>query len=293
MTLPSFSESDLHSYVDGLLPVERRHELERWLEMHPHEQQRVRAYQAQTEGLHQLFDAVLDEPMPSILQQACVTPPAVSASQVGRAAAFNWSWRGLAAGMVFALVFSGAGGVVGWHWHEHRMVLAKQTQQPAIGEKGEINLAVDDSLPHRAAIAHMVYTPDIRRPVEVGSDQEDQLVKWLSKRLGSTLKPPRLSSKGFDLVGGRLLPGTTGPVAQFMYQNATGLRLTLYASNENKHHTDTGFRYMKEGQVNVFYWIDGEFGYALSGNIDKTELSQLSLLVFEQLQPGRSSPALR
>ena len=60
------------------------------------------------------------------------------------------------------------------------------------------------------------------------ADQEAHLVAWLSKRLGTQLKIPQLSGLGFNLVGGRLLPGDQGPVAQFMYQDAQGQRLTLY-----------------------------------------------------------------
>jgi len=50
----------------------------------------------------------------------------------------------------------------------------------------------------------------------------------LSKRLNRTLTIPSLHEYGFELVGGRLLPGEDGPAAQFMYQNANGERLTLY-----------------------------------------------------------------
>lgn len=64
--------------------------------------------------------------------------------------------------------------------------------------------------------------------MEVAADQEAHLVAWLSKRLGTPLKVPRLDTLGFGLVGGRLLPGDQGPVAQFMYQDGQGQRLTLY-----------------------------------------------------------------
>jgi anti-sigma factor RsiW len=37
-----------------------------------------------------------------------------------------------------------------------------------------------------------------------------------------------LASQGYELVGGRLLSGDGGARAQFMFQNAAGLRLTLY-----------------------------------------------------------------
>ena len=38
---------------------------------------------------------------------------------------------------------------------------------------------------------------------------------WLSKRLGTTLRAPKLDAEGLSLVGGRLLPaeGTTGQAA--------------------------------------------------------------------------------
>jgi anti-sigma factor RsiW len=88
------------------------------------------------------------------------------------------------------------------------------------------------------------------------------------------------------LVGGRLLPGDTGPVAQFMYADASGQRLTLYVSSGQKQNRDTGFRFAQEGNVGVFYWIDGSFGYALSAAVGKKELSQIANAVYEQLLPN-------
>ncbi|WP_444846061.1 anti-sigma factor family protein, partial [Duganella caerulea] len=142
------------------------------------------------------------------------------------------------------------------------------------------------ALPRRAALAHVVYTPEIRHPVEVGADQQAHLVAWLSKRLGAQLKPPQLASLGYALEGGRLLPGQSGPVAQFMYRDGAGARLTLYVSTEQTHNQETGFRFAQEGQVGVFYWIDGRFGYALSGNLDKAALATLASAVYAQLEPA-------
>src|SRR5207247_1948253 len=83
-----------------------------------------------------------------------------------------------------------------------------------------------------AATAHVVYAPEVRHPVEVTADDEQHLVNWLSKRLGTTLKAPKLGPLGYELVGGRLLSGPQGPVAHFMYQDARGQRLTLYVSKQ-------------------------------------------------------------
>ena len=60
-------------------------------------------------------------------------------------------------------------------------------------------------------MAHAVYAPDMGRPVEVGGDNEKALVTWLTKRLGAPVSAPSLSALGYELVGGRLLPGGAGP----------------------------------------------------------------------------------
>jgi anti-sigma factor RsiW len=138
-------------------------------------------------------------------------------------------------------------------------------------------------LPARAARAHLVYSPEVRHPVEVEAKEHDHLVKWLSKRLGLQLRVPVLATEGFELLGGRLLPGPEGAVAQFMYQDASGKRLTLYITKPNKDDTTTAFRFAQEGPVSVFYWIDRECGYALSGEIEKPLLARVASSVYRQL----------
>ena len=137
----------------------------------------------------------------------------------------------------------------------------------------------------RAAVAHAVYSPEVRHPVEVGADQEAHLVAWLSKRLGAQLRIPKLSAIGYSLVGGRLLPGERGPAAQFMYQDSRGQRLTLYVRTNRDAGQETAFRFAEDGTVRVFYWIDRGLGLALSGEIEKQELLRVANTVYQQLNP--------
>ena len=137
----------------------------------------------------------------------------------------------------------------------------------------------------RAARAHAIYASEVRHPVEVEAKEQDHLVKWLSKRLGLELKVPVLSGDGYELLGGRLLPGPDGPVAQFMYQESGGKRLTLYVTRRTRAEQVTAFRFAREGQVSVFYWIDRDCGYALSGDIDKPALARLATTVYKQFEP--------
>jgi anti-sigma factor RsiW len=144
------------------------------------------------------------------------------------------------------------------------------------------------ALPRQAAVAHAVFTPDVRRPVEVGADHESQLITWLTKRMGTPIAAPHLQAQGLDLVGGRLLPGQQGPVAQLMYQDAAGQRLTLYISREIDGNTSTAFQYAQEGKLSVFYWVDGPMGYALSAPWPKDRLATIASAVYEQLDaPSR------
>ena len=259
------TEADLHAYVDGFLSESRRAEIAAYLATRPEERARVDAYREQNDALRALFNPVLDEPVPTRL----------SSGMTGRGSVFFLQFGRYAAGVLIAAI-SGAGG---WFLHGASYSHGGATYAH-VSTETPLRVA---TLAHQAAVAHAVYSPDARRPVEVNADDEDALVKWLSKRVGTQLHPPKLGTLGYELMGGRLLPGQTGPVAQFMYQDTVGQRLTLYVSTDQAQNTDTGFRFAKEGEVNVFYWIDGKFGYALSGGIDRSALSKIANAVYEQL----------
>lgn len=278
MKLLPVTEADLHAYVDGVLPATRDAEIAAYLQARPDELQRLQAYRAQNASLRALFNPVLDEALPSALSRSMDEQKARVASVAAPSAvAASWGWQRLAAGLAIAFVSGSAGWML--HGQSDSGMQVADNSRPALPAVQKVS-----GLAHQAAIAHVVYSPDVRRPVEIGADQEDQLVAWLSKRIGNQIRPPKLGKLGYELIGGRLLPGESGPVAQFMYHDTTGQRLTLYVSTEQVHNKDTGFKFAQEGPVNVFYWIDGKFGYALSAGINKGELARIATAVYEQLE---------
>lgn len=243
------SESDLHAYLDDELAPARRSEVEAYLASAKDDAARIAAYGEQSAQLRELFNPVLDEETPERL----------------RAVRPRRQWQRYAVAAAWLV----AGIALGWVLNEW------------LGPRNT-NMA---SLPRRAAVAHVVYVPEVRHPVEVGAADRDHLVTWLSKRLGTALKPPVLAREGYELVGGRLLPGERGAVAQFMYQDAKGQRLTLYVSRQTGEARNTAFRFSQEDKVAVFYWIDGPLGYALSGELPKSELLTIATSVYRQLNP--------
>jgi anti-sigma factor RsiW len=242
-------EYDIQTFVDGVADPARRADIEAYLAERPDEAERVRAYSAQNAALRALYDPVLAEPVPAAL--------------IARPSPRHWRLAGLAASVLFA------GVAIGW------IARGSAALAPQPGA----------SFARSAAIAHAVYSPEVRHPVEVGADQEDHLVKWLSKRLGTDLRAPKLASAGYELVGGRLLSGSQGPVAQFMYQDAKGQRLTLYVTAQKGDGRDTAFRFSQEDKVSVFYWIDHNYGYALSGEMKRENLLALATAVYQQISP--------
>ena len=238
---------ELHAYLDRELDATRAQAVEAWLEAEPDARAALQAYRDQGAALHGAFDGVLSEALPArLLPQARVRA---------------WPGRMGAASIGLAL-----GVLLGWSLRDAR----EPVQAPM--------------LPRQAAVAHAVFVPEVRHPVEVSAKEEAHLVRWLSKRLGTSIRVPTLSAHGFELLGGRLLPESARPGAQFMYQDAAGRRLTLYLSTDVANR-DSAFRYATEGGLHVFYWIDREVGYALSGDLDKQQMLAVARSVYEQLNP--------
>ena len=217
---------------------------------------------ALAQALHELYDPVLEEPVPERLRARVARPR-------------RWRAAALAAGWIALGIATGV--VAGWQLHAWRAPAPSASTQPEV-----------PGFVKRAAVAHAVYSPEVRHPVEVGADQEQHLVAWLSKRLGSPLRAPKLENvgMGYALVGGRLLPGENGPVAHFMYQCKEGMRLTIYVRSNAVGNPETAFRYSAEGNVKVFYWIDRKLGYAISSaDISREDLLVVADAVYQQLNP--------
>ncbi|MDR6535623.1 anti-sigma factor [Variovorax soli] len=226
------------------------------------------AWRAQRDALRRLHGEVLDEPIPPSLLAAAEM---VAARQSQHARWMRWS--GIAAGLLVAF---GVGWLGSLAWENQRTAL--RASAPATRE-----------FVHAATVAHAVYAPEKRHPVEVAATEQQHLVQWLSRRLDKPLKVPDLSAQGYALVGGRLLPGVEGARAQFMFERGDGERLTLYIGSLNAGSAPQGragesaFRYSQEGAVRSFYWVDQGFGYALTGNLPREVLLNLAGAVYRQL----------
>jgi anti-sigma factor RsiW len=251
------TEGELHVYVDGELPADRREALETWLVDHPEDAARVAAWRAQAEAIRARYGAVIDEPVPDRLTLKRIMRSRRSWGAVAAAAA------------VVAFVIGGVGGWV------------------ARGASAAAPSPVE-TFTAEALDAHKLYIGEVRHPIEVKAE-EDHLLPWLSRRVGTTLRAPDLGAFDLKLLGGRLLPGVAGPAALFMYEGASGERFTIYCSRLDA--AQTAFRYNAEGSFGSVRWIEGRYGWVVSGPQDKDRLKAVANSAYDQVENRTPKPS--
>jgi anti-sigma factor RsiW len=244
------TEDELHAFVDNELPAERRGDVEAWLSGHPDDAERVQSWRTMAEALHARYDAVADEPVPARLEiERLVRQPR------------RLIYGAIAATLLAFLAGSGAG------WLARGAAAAPSTFQ---------NFTVD------ALDAHRLYVVEVRHPVEVPGSELTHLQQWLTKRCGWDVHAPELGATGLKLVGGRLLPGPTGPASFLMYESASGERFTIYTARAADEMTQ--MRYASQGKNGALFWADHGVGYVVSGGSDRERLTQVARLVYDQTE---------
>ena len=251
------TEDELHVYVDGELPTDRRQAVESWLASHPDDAARVAAWRTQAEAIRARYGAVINEPIPDRLTLKRIMRTRRSWSTVAAAAA------------VMAFV---VGGAAGW--------VARGASAAA---PSTVELFTADAIE-----AHKLYIGEVRHPIEVKAE-EDHLLPWLSRRVGTTLRAPDLGAFDLKLLGGRLLPGVDGPAALFMYEGANGERFTIYCSRLDA--TRTAFRYDASGSFGAVHWIESNYGWVISGPKDKDRLKAVAIAAYDQIEKRIPAPS--
>ena len=248
MSAAPLDEALIQGYVDGQLDQAQHAEVERYLALHPTEAGRVNAYREQRASIKAAFEAVLHEPVPRQMHGL----------RVGRSPGVR-----VAAAILWIML----GGVAGW------IVRGEMGAKP--------HALADTELIERARVAHVIYTAENRRAVEVAASQEEDMIRWLSKRMNAAVHVPKLNEFGFEALGGRLLPGMQGPACQIMYQNAAGKRLTIYLARDPQG-APKPVRFSDKEAVQVVAWSDGTLAFAVSAELGAEELQRIAAAVAQK-----------
>lgn len=243
----------LHAYVDGQLSVDARQEVEAGLANNPEALEQVRDYQQINDLLRQIYDPILEEPVPSTM----LAPK--------RFKNLRWLYTQAAAALLLLSIGLFGGFYLGLN----------QELIPITAD------SESDHVVTEAVMAYTVYTPEVRHPVEVSGDQREHLVGWLSKRMGRKIIAPHLEPLNMQLLGGRLISSDDGPGALLMYEDPNGNRIVIYACHSDE--KSSAFHYAEQQGVSVFYWVDSDISYAIAGEMEREKLQPLAESVYDQL----------
>lgn len=250
MTQDPLSDEELIAYFEDALPPAERATMEERLAQDPRAQALLEDWARQNEDIRALYGEADAGPVPARLRDALRPHPAPRALLLRQV---------LAASALLALGLAG-----GWAGHAR---LGAPAPAPALADA--------------ALTAHRTYVVEVVHPVEVPASQRDHMDSWMSKRIGAPVSPPDLSASGFALMGGRVLPAGERAAGLYMYENAQGLRITLYVAQQEA--GDSAFRFGGDRQTESLHWGEGGLGYVLTGALPRDALRQMATSAYEQL----------
>jgi anti-sigma factor RsiW len=243
-------EDDLMAWIDGRLPPERQAAVDRYLAGHPQEAARLRMQADQRQQLVDTFAPIAAEPIPAGMR--------ISAIAARRRAGTGW-WQAMAAAILLAVGFGG-----GWGMRD-------MTAPPRAGIA---------ALAQEATDSYRVYASDTLRPAEL-SDRE-QLVHWMSARLGGAVAVPDLAATGYRFLGGRLVATAHGPAALFLYDGPRSHRIAVLTRpmeiDKTARMTATA-----EEDVDRVSWADDGRGYSVVSSRRASRLQAIADTIRSQV----------
>lgn len=244
------TEDDLQAYIDEVLDSRRRGEVETYLAAKPEMAKRIATDIEMRSALRAALLPIADEPVPAELNLSRLI------ERRERPVRARWSGPWQVAATLVLILAAGGGG-----W-----TLRSAQEPPSAG----IN-----ALAREAADSYAVYAPDMGRPVEIQAADSHQLLSWVSQRLDRPMSIPDLSASGFRLIGGRVVPTPHGPAALYMFENASGTRLTLLSRNMTVDR-DAPMSFDNSGQVTSVSWARNGLGFSLVGPLDRSALHPIA-----------------
>ncbi|MBR0851607.1 anti-sigma factor [Bradyrhizobium diazoefficiens] len=245
MTTMPPTEEELHAYLDGNLPQDRRTVVEQHLSSHPEDAERLEAYRADGEAIKRLFSgAGRTVPVPA---------PFVRRRAIGMPA----YWRRVA---VIALTLAGlvAGGML---WH-HR---GEDTRWARLGND--------------AIAAHLALETPQSAPAMTAS--LPAISRFLTDSIGQSRILKESADPAYTLVGSRLWTSADGPVAQLSFRLADGNLVTMLLQPWPRA-TDTPFRQVaQQSDLTTLAWVDDKIFCAVSGALPPAELERIARSIYE------------
>lgn len=257
----------IHAYVDGQLTPEEAAAIEARLATCPEEAAAAEAYLDQIRRIGEAADALA--PATTDLRTAALERALARrlAERPGaRRAGPRWQVPAWARQAAAAVVLVGAG------WFAHGQYAALDASPP-----GYVAEAVG---------AHRVFAQDLLRPVEFSPEASDVALQWASAKFGHPVVLPALDPLGLDFVGSRLHGTAEGPIAQFIFEDEGGNRLSVIVAPHPPETPAYAFTLASYADTRVGYWSDAALDYAV---VAETSMPQIEAIASEIASLAASS----
>ena len=254
-------EDDLQAWIDGCLPPGRVGIVEAYLATHAEAAAKADADREGSAVLRATLASIAEEPIPARLRVANLVTAARN------------RWRRRLTSVAAAMAWIVVGGFGSWFGRD---LLPPSGRDQ---EVASVSFATRD-----AVAAFRTFSVEVAHPVEVGADQKPHLVQWLSRRLNRRVVVPDLSSQGFRLMGGRLLPTEGAPAALLMYDDDRGTRLIVYTRAGRNEEARSAFRPAREGDVATVGWTEAGQSYVVTARADTARLLLVAEAVDGQIR---------
>ncbi|MBK5928025.1 anti-sigma factor family protein [Rhodobaculum claviforme] len=256
----------LMAHADGQLSPEEAAEVEARLEQDPDARATLSAWCMQGAAIRAAADA-LDTAPPSLRTAALERELARALQRQGWRARLMGPMMGAGLRRIAAGVVLFAAG-----WGAHWIHDAATTPYPGYVAEG--------------LGAHQVFANDLLRPVEFTAEATEGALDWVAAKLDRKLSHPSLAPLGLELVGTRMLGTREGPMAQFIYEDADGHRMSLILAPHPENMPAAPLRMARWGEDRVGYWRDTQLDYAVVAQTSDMQIQAVAEEVARLLGPG-------
>lgn len=255
---PTVTRLELEAYADGELPQADAERVERALEKDTTLRAQFNAIsreRVRIEGAVKPNNDDRSDPMAELLARKLQAKLDAHAQtkRVRRTAAIAVAGLAVAA--------------VGWVGHDYATAPAPGADGSAAGAPPRF---VAD-----AAGAHSVFAFDEVHPVEFASSDQAIMQDWFASHLGQSALVPDLGELGFALLGGRLLGDADGAMAQILYENAAGDRVSL-VFGKRMVAGGSELKLVKIGKHYASYWRNGDMAWAVVEDTPGADVSAVA-----------------
>ncbi|WP_455210765.1 anti-sigma factor family protein [Kaarinaea lacus] len=128
----------------------------------------------------------------------------------------------------------------------------------------------------QATQAHLFYRIEGRSALETNNEKQQQLLNWLSGRLGKEIRLIDFSEMGYKNIGLMLVPATSNFAMVTVYEDDQGQKLSLYIGLRDAGKTDDVACVARENTKSLCSWASDKLQFVVVSDLAINDTKQLA-----------------